>query len=112
MDSQDGELASIARRGTALNRVTGRPIDRDALVERLLRNTGAWNVRLATPAGRQTVSSAYRQRSATIGREVRVELDDEVVTGTALDVDDAGCLLVSTGACIRTIAAGDVVHVR
>ena len=31
VDSQDGELASIARRGTALNRVTGGPIDRDAL---------------------------------------------------------------------------------
>ena len=37
---------------------------------------------------------------------------DEPVGGTALDVDDAGCLLVATGACMRTIAAGDVVHLR
>ena len=37
---------------------------------------------------------------------------DETVTGRALDVDDAGGLLVATGTGVRTIHVGDVVHVR
>jgi len=32
--------------------------------------------------------------------------------GSVLDVDEEGHLLVDVGACIRTIAAGDVVHLR
>ena len=112
VDSQDAGLASIAVGATALNRIAGRRIDRDELVGELLRSIGTWNVMLASPEGRRAVASEYRGGCATIGREVRVELVDETVTGKALDVDDAGCLLVSTGACIRTIHAGDVVHLR
>jgi len=111
-DSDDPDLVSIKARATALNRVARRPVDREALVGLLLRNTGTWNAMLATQTGRRALASEYRRRSATIGREVRVQLEDESVSGTALDVDDAGCLLVSVGACIRTLAAGDVVHVR
>jgi hypothetical protein len=35
-----------------------------------------------------------------------------MVTGRALDVDDFGRLLVATGARIRGISAGDIVHLR
>jgi BirA family biotin operon repressor/biotin-[acetyl-CoA-carboxylase] ligase len=110
--SQDKELAFIAASATALNRIAGRRIDRDELVGELLRNIGTWNAMLASQEGRRAVASQYRLGCATIGREVRVELMDETVTGKALDVDDAGCLLVSTGTCVRTIHVGDVVHVR
>jgi biotin-(acetyl-CoA carboxylase) ligase len=95
-----------------LNRIAGRRIDRGQLVGELLGATGAWNAMLASHEGRRTLASEYRLACATIGREVRVELADDTVTGRALALDDAGCLLVSTGACIRTISAGDVVHVR
>lgn len=111
-DSTDPDLLSIASRATSLNRVVGREIDRGDLVGRMLRVTGSWNERIGDHGGRFALASEYRRRSATIGREVRVELADETVGGRALDVDDAGCLLVSTDACIRTIAAGDVVHLR
>jgi len=109
-DSDDPELSSIAARATSLNRLAGRMIDRDDLISRLLRNTREWNAMLAGDEGRRELASAYRLRSATIGREARVELADETFTGLVLDIDDAGCLLVSTGACIRTVAAGDVIH--
>jgi len=110
--SKDPELASIAAHGAALNRVVGHEIDRDELTAGLLCSAGKWNEELASKEGRLRLSSAYRRSCSTIGREVRVELADETVFGTALDLDDAGCLLVSTGTCLRTIAAGDVVHVR
>ena len=111
-DSRDPDLAAMAQGATALNRLVGHEIDRDELVRRLLEEAGVLNGALFSPEGRHGLASQYRRACATIGREVRVELGDESVTGTALDVDDAGCLLVSTGACIRTISAGDVVHVR
>jgi len=110
--SKDPELVSIAAHATALNRLAGRDVDRNVLVAALLRSSGELNAMLASDQGRLELASRYRSSCSTIGREVRVELSDGSVTGTALDVDDAGCLLVSTDACIRTIAAGDVVHVR
>lgn len=112
VDPKDSGLASIAAGATALNRIAGRGIDRDELVGELLRNIGTWNAMLASQEGLRTVAAEYRVGCATIGREVRVELVDETVTGKALDVDDAGGLLVATGTGVRTIHVGDVVHVR
>jgi BirA family biotin operon repressor/biotin-[acetyl-CoA-carboxylase] ligase len=50
----------------------------------------------------------YRQRCATIGRRVRVELPGETVEGMAEAVDDEGRLVVDG----RKITAGDVLHLR
>ncbi|MBW3615754.1 MAG: biotin--[acetyl-CoA-carboxylase] ligase [Actinobacteria bacterium] len=63
-------------------------------------------------AGDAAVARAYRQACVTIGRRVRVELCDEAFAGVAADVDDEGHLLVDVGMCLRTVAAGDVVHLR
>ena len=112
VDSEDPDLVSVSARATSLNRIAGRRIDRSELVGELLSGTGTWNAMLASREGRHGLASQYRLACSTIGREVRVELVDETVTGRALDLDDAGCLRISTGACIRTISAGDVVHVR
>jgi BirA family biotin operon repressor/biotin-[acetyl-CoA-carboxylase] ligase len=55
----------------------------------------------------------YRGRSATLGRDVRVELPgDRVVEGRVLDFDDHGRLLLQTSDGLCTLSAGDVVHVR
>ncbi|WP_436760297.1 biotin--[acetyl-CoA-carboxylase] ligase [Streptosporangium sp. V21-05] len=57
--------------------------------------------------------AAYLAVSATIGREVRVELPGErVLTGTATGVDRAGRLVVGSRGEEHTLSAGDVVHVR
>jgi BirA family biotin operon repressor/biotin-[acetyl-CoA-carboxylase] ligase len=108
----DPDLESIAAGATSLNRLAGHEIDRDELVAGMLQATGILSAMLSSPEGRRSIASQYRLCCATIGREVRVQLGDEIVTGRALDVDDAGCLLVSSAACIRTISAGDVVHLR
>jgi len=68
---------------------------------------------LADTEGRRRLASDYRRVCTTVGREVTVSLSgDETVTGTALDITVEGHLLVDIGACIRTITAGDVVHLR
>ena len=57
--------------------------------------------------------SAYRTACVTLGRQVRVELPGgRTLEGEATDVDRSGRLLVRTGAGVRALAAGDVVHVR
>lgn len=91
---------------TSVDRVSGRQVDREALLASLL-------ARLAGLLGDwRGVASRYRQSCATIGRLVRVELADEVFTGTAADVSDEGHLLVDVGMCLRQVATGDVVHLR
>jgi BirA family biotin operon repressor/biotin-[acetyl-CoA-carboxylase] ligase len=95
------ELATIA---VAVNHVTSQPVERDAVLQALLahldRRYGDWTA----------VASEYRRSCVTIGRTVRVDLGDEVFTGTAADVSDEGHLLVDVGMCLRTVTAGDVVH--
>ena len=90
----------------AAEAVAGRPVDAGALLaavlESLAGRAGDWNA----------VPSEYRAACATLGRTVRVDLQDESFTGTAADVTDDGRLLVDVGVCLREVTAGDVVHLR
>ncbi|HXY43647.1 MAG TPA: biotin--[acetyl-CoA-carboxylase] ligase [Acidimicrobiales bacterium] len=111
--SDDPDAAAITARATALDRVAGLPVDRDAVAERLLdRVAQRYSALGDSPRGARSLVAEYRRNLSTLGRLVRVELADESFTGSALDVDEDGHLLVDVGACIRTVAAGDVVHLR
>ena len=61
-----------------------------------------------------SVAPLYRRLCRTLGREVRVDLPGgEAVEGTAVDVDDRGCLVVrDANGAEHVFAAGDVVHLR
>jgi BirA family transcriptional regulator, biotin operon repressor / biotin---[acetyl-CoA-carboxylase] ligase len=59
------------------------------------------------------IASMYRERCATVGRSVAVELlDGSQVTGVAESIDDAGRLVVATGSGRSIVAVGDVTHLR
>ena len=92
--------------GVAVNQVVGHPVERDAVLDALLRELGdrygEWDA----------VATEYRQRCGTLHRQVRIELADETFTGVAADINDDGHLLVDVGSCLRTVSAGDVVHLR
>lgn len=71
----------------------------------------AWVAHAGDP--RAGVGAAYRRRCTTVGRSVRVELPGGgELDGTAVDVDESGCLMVDTGRALVPVSAGDVVHVR
>lgn len=56
---------------------------------------------------------AYRDRCLTLGRAVSVQLAPEgAVTGRAVSVDESGALVLRTADGLRTLVAGDVVHLR
>lgn len=64
-----------------------------------------------TPADPDDVLAAYRARSATVGRRVRVlGRAGEPVLGLAVEVDVEGRLVVDTGAGTLHVSSGDCVH--
>ena len=100
-----GDLASTA---TSCAIESGRAPERDALLDDFLDRV---DQRLAEPFAAVVVD--YRARLATLGRDVRVELDRRVVIGRAGDVDDCGRLVVTpTSGPAVAVAVGDVVHLR
>jgi BirA family biotin operon repressor/biotin-[acetyl-CoA-carboxylase] ligase len=78
-------------------------VEREPLLQRLRQELAGWS-----QASRDDVLGAWRDRSDTLGREVRVQLPGEVLEGLAEDVDADGALIVSG----RRIAAGDVIYLR
>lgn len=59
------------------------------------------------------LAAQYRQYSRTIGQEVKVAMPSGDITGTAVDIDSDGHLVVQDAAGARTtVTAGDVTHIR
>jgi BirA family biotin operon repressor/biotin-[acetyl-CoA-carboxylase] ligase len=97
---------------TSLALAGARVTDRETVLKTFLRSLSrAYASWRSDPA---SIAPLYRQVSATLGRQVRIELPDGTgVTGTARDVDAAGRLVVEAGDGTRTAyAAGDVVHLQ
>lgn len=107
-DALPEDLADIA---VACNHVTSTPVDREDLLVALLEQLGPRYEALIA-GDRAGLLHAWRARSATLGRRVRIELGTTTVEGTAVDVTDDGHLVVATDDGDRTFAVGDVTHLR
>jgi BirA family biotin operon repressor/biotin-[acetyl-CoA-carboxylase] ligase len=94
---------------TSLAIVTGGPVDRSALlvalVEELEGRYDEW-------ASGGNLRAAYLELCTTPGRQVRVAVPGGEVVGEAVDVDEAGRLVVRTSGGEERLGAGDVVYVR
>jgi BirA family biotin operon repressor/biotin-[acetyl-CoA-carboxylase] ligase len=109
-DSLPDELAESA---VALNHLVGREVDRAELLEAFLRRLDEVYAGLVGAGSADHLLEAWRERSATLGRRVRVDLGAEDLEGTAVDVTDDGRLVVETlEGDRRVVAVGDVVHLR
>jgi BirA family transcriptional regulator, biotin operon repressor / biotin---[acetyl-CoA-carboxylase] ligase len=98
--------------GTCLRDLSGGPVDHALLLEAFLVALSTRRGMLDGEEGRRQVAAELRERCATLGRRVRVELADEAVVGLAEGLTDAGHLVVRTPEGLRTVSAGDVVHLR
>jgi BirA family biotin operon repressor/biotin-[acetyl-CoA-carboxylase] ligase len=89
----------------------GLRVDRTELFGDDVRSLRTWLGQFAHhPA---TFMNQYRGRSATLDRDVRVELPgDRTVEGRVVDLDEHGRLVLETADGPLTLSAGDVVHVR
>jgi BirA family biotin operon repressor/biotin-[acetyl-CoA-carboxylase] ligase len=105
------DLGEIA---VALDHLTA-PEDAPARVELLVAMLRALDARYAAllDDGGASLRDSWRERSATLGRSVRVDLGSDDLEGTAVDITDEGHLVVETlEGERRTVAVGDVVHLR
>ncbi len=103
-------LAQLAPEAIALDEL-GAPPSRVELLVVLL---GLVDETLASldRGGREQLWDRYLALSATVGTEVRVELDDGVIAGLATGVTPAGALIVATAAGPTEVVAGDLVSLR
>ena len=110
----DTDAAATGELDPTLERLLG--TDRDPLLRAILREV-EWHYLDWTEAGGDAdacgLRAAYQASSATIGRQVRVELPgDRILTGLATGVDASGQLQVRASDGDHVLSAGDVVHVR
>ena len=108
--------ADLADLAIALDHIThpGSPPDRATLLVAMLRHLDRrYRALLPQPDGGASLQQAWRDRSATLGRQVRVDLGADDLVGTAVDITSEGHLVVETlEGERRTVAVGDVVHLR
>ena len=91
--------------------LAGHPVDRTALFGEVVHSLREWLGQFAQSPN--TFMDHYRGRSATLGRDVRVELPgDQTAEGRVDHLDQHGRLVLETADGTVTLSAGDVVHVR
>ncbi len=99
--------------GTSLEAAAGHRVDRTALLGSLLAGLGDRLPSIRSDAARSDLAGELRRRCVTLGAEVRVELArGALLAGTAVDLTDAGALVVETDDGRQEVAAADVVHLR
>jgi BirA family biotin operon repressor/biotin-[acetyl-CoA-carboxylase] ligase len=92
---------------TSLAIERGQPAPRALFTAALLARLEEW-LDLHAAEGFGPVRLAWKERSATIGREVRADVEGREVVGVAEDLDEAGALLVRCGKRLERVMAGDV----
>ena len=105
-------LSDDAPPGATSLAAAGHRVDRAELLESVLARFEARLTDLEAPDGPERLRLAHLERSATVGVEVRVDMPDGPVTGTAVGLALDGSLLVDSGDGPVSFRAGDVVHLR
>ncbi|NLA35921.1 MAG: biotin--[acetyl-CoA-carboxylase] ligase [Actinobacteria bacterium] len=103
------ELSAAA---TAINHLVGAPVDRTDLVIELVRRVGEHLDALKVDGGAERLHAAIAERSATLGRRVRVELPDGEIIGLATGFTVEGALVVDVDGATTVVSVGDITHLR
>ncbi|MPM54062.1 Bifunctional ligase/repressor BirA [bioreactor metagenome] len=99
-----GEIAEIA---TSIAMAAGKPIDRLELLSAILKQLEDI-YQMAGVEGFNAVLAEWRAQSITLGQAVDVIGLNRKFSGTAINIDDDGALLVKMGDSIERVLAGDV----
>ena len=107
--TRDAMPEAIRRRATSLLEVAGKPVHRESFLQGLLQGIERCYGELEQ-AGFAALAQRWQSYFAWRGRRVRVELLDQVTTGTAKGIDSDGSLvIVDEGGIEHRIIAGDVI---
>ncbi len=95
----------LADRAISIETITGRPVDRAVLLDRLLRRIDHWSMHV----GESLLLEAWRSRLETLGQRVTASGAGGAISGQALGVDEDGALLLqSDDGVIHRVIAGEV----
>ncbi len=99
------EIRSIA---TSIKEESGEDCSRDELIIEILRQFERF-YNILIKQGKRSLLDEWKTLSLTIGRNVKVVMGDETVTGFAEDIDDNGMLILKLqSGLLRQISAGDI----
>lgn len=99
------ELRDIA---TSLREVTGTAITRAAVVQNILERFELLYDQYIESGSFAPFREQWKQQSTTLGRHISAHTPRGIITGTAVDIDDMGALLVDTGDGIQTVFSADI----
>lgn len=98
---------------TTVTRLAGRAVDVPEVLDAYLGALGRRYGALLGRGGVEATAAAHRDACVTLGRRVAAQLGDGTLEGEAVDVDDDGHLVLDVDRVgRRTVAVGDVVHLR
>lgn len=107
-----GNSMGLEATATSLASITGHKIHRGELVASVIRQLHLGVAGIGNGSGVQKIISEYTLRCNTIGKMVRVVLDEGEITGKACGIGDRGELLVDVGSEIRSFTTADITHLR
>ena len=110
--ADDPEAVAVAAGAATLAGDAGYSGGPGELATALLPEVNAIYGQLTADGGTRALVARYRERCATLGRDVAIDLPAGRIAGLAVDVDDDGRLVVAVDGARRSFAAGDVVHLR
>ena len=103
----------LAASATTVSAVAGREIAPADVLDAYLTALERRYAGLVAEGGAAVTARAHRAGCTTLGRQVVVQVGDGSFAGEAVDVDESGHLVVDlAGGERRTVAVGDVVHLR
>lgn len=102
----------IREKATSLKEELGSNVSRtDTLIAILKELERIYNLLLRL--GKTFIIEEYLKMSSTIGRDVKVIMNDTNIIGTAIDIDTNGMLIVKLADnSLKKISYGDIVHIR
>jgi BirA family biotin operon repressor/biotin-[acetyl-CoA-carboxylase] ligase len=101
--------AEIRDSATSLAELGSVPVDRVALLSRLL---DGLSTEVAGIEDGRSPLARYRERCRTLGTTVSVATGDRTIEGLAVGLDDEGALLLDTSDGRRRVESGEVLAVR
>jgi BirA family biotin operon repressor/biotin-[acetyl-CoA-carboxylase] ligase len=96
---------------TSVLSATGHKADRTELAAAILDELDT-EYRKWLQEGFEPAAEAWRQRTSTLGKRVRIVLDDVVTVGLAKTIGEDGSLVIQTATGITRIQAGEVTEIE
>ncbi|MGA1821404.1 MAG: biotin--[acetyl-CoA-carboxylase] ligase [Thermoplasmatota archaeon] len=100
----DPDLADI---GTSLKNVSGKVVSRVDLIRSVLKHMDE-NYGSIRRGDHDSIRSRWLELSRITGRKIRHTGPKGIRTGTVLDIDDSGCIIMKIGGGSERIVSGDV----